>query len=131
MSTSTQSSNSLSFVLGVIGALASFGVVTLGIQHFGKSNLSAELDEARLAKRTEIAEAQATLLEKYGISTHPTAIFDKVGPEIIARKLGASTVVVPGSPTALKAAAPAPAPAAAPAPSAAPAPAPAAPANPK
>ena len=145
MSSPQQTSSSLSLFLGVFGALASFGVVTWVIQEFSRENPSAELDTARQEKKMEIAKAQDELMAKYGLSGNADAVFLKASEQIKARKLGATPVIVPGTPTALKQAAAAPAPAkpgtpAAPAKAAAPAapaapgaPAPAAPpaANPK
>jgi hypothetical protein len=129
MSSTTSSSPTrvLSVFVGTLAAFASFALLTSLIQGFAGGKPGDPLSKDRIAKRTAAVAEQKALIEKYGLSTNADAIFEKSASQLQTRKEAASTVVVPGTPTALKQAAPA-APAAAPA---SPAPAPAVPTNPK
>ena len=128
MSSSQQPSGSLTLFLGVAGALASFGVATWLIASLGHPSSHTQVDSDRFEKKAAVAKEEGELLVKYGLADNPKAVFEKASQAILARKLGVSKVVVPGSPTALAQSAPAPAPA--PAKGAAPAPAAAKPAAP-
>lgn len=132
MSSPTASSPSrvLSVFVGTLAAFASFAVLTSLLQGIAGGKPADPLSKDRIDKRNAVVAEQKALLEKYGLAGNADALFEKSAAQILTRKEAASTVVVPGTPTALKQAAPAaPAtPAAAPA---SPAPAPAAPANPK
>ena len=108
-------------LLGTLAAFASFAVFAALIQGFAGGKPSDPLSPVRLKNKADVSAEQTALLEKYGFSNNSTALFTKAAEELKTRKLSTSTIVVPGSATALKATPP-PAPAAAPATSAPPAP---------
>jgi hypothetical protein len=125
MSTTTNSSpsNTVSVLLGTLAAFASFAVFAALIQGFAGGKPSDPLSPVRLKNKEDVSAEQIALLEKYGVNNNSTALFTKAAEELKTRKLSTSTIVVPGSATALKATPPpAPSPAAAPATSASPAP---------
>lgn len=132
-STTSNPSRPQSVLMGTLAAFASFAVIAAILQMVAGGRPEDPTRADRLRKKEDVAKEQGALLEKYGLSGDPKAVFAKVEPQIKARKVSATTQVVPGSPTALKqAAAPAPvtpAPSATP-PAAPPAPTPAAPASP-
>ena len=104
MSANNTSSSRLSVALGVFGALAGFAVVTVLFQwSAGGKPIDPSVAE-RLKKKETVAGEQAALIEKYGMesSAKADAVFGKVGDQLKARKVAASSVVVPGSPTAIK-----------------------------
>lgn len=122
MSSTASSSKAGATFLWVLGAFASFAVLFYLIQalfvHPGEVDPRAP---ERLANKEEIVKAQSEIIAKMGLndSAKKSAIFDKTLETLKSRPAGASTQVVPGSPTQLKqAAAPAPATPAAPAPAA-------------
>jgi len=100
-------------LFGTIAALASFAVLASIIQGFAGGKPSDPLSPVRLKNKADVAAEQNALLEKYGITTNSVQIFSKAAEELKARKFSTTTVVVPGTPTALKATPP-PAPSAAP-----------------
>ena len=114
--------------LWVLGAFAGFAVLFSIIQAFAAHGATDPRAKERTDARIEITKAQDANLTAMGLkdAAKKTEIFNKSLAALKAKAVGASTQVVPGSPTQLKqAAAAAPAPAAAPAAPAAPAPAPA------
>ncbi len=128
MSSSATTSKSGTTFLWVLGAFASFAVLFLVIQTFaGKKADPDPRAPARLEMRQKIAKTQGDLVAKMGLNDKEKtdAIFARTVETLAAKKPGASTQVVPGSPTQLKqaaaAAAAAPPPPPAPAPAAAPA----------
>lgn len=116
MSASTKSSSALSVFLGTLAAFATFAVLTALLQGLAGGTPDDPTVAERLQKKEDVAKEQAALLDKYGLAGDSGAVFAKSAEQIKARKVGVTTQVVPGSPTALKAAA-----AAAPPPAAAPA----------
>ena len=145
--TTNKPPGALSVFLGTLAAFASFAVITAVLQATAGGRPADPTSAERLQKKEDVAKEQHALLEKYGLDSNPAPVFAKSLEQLKNRKVAPTTQVVPGSPTALKAAAapapaapatapaaPAPAPAAAPAPApgpaATPAPAPAAPATP-
>ena len=116
MSANNTSSSGFTAALGVFGALIGFAVVTALFQIGSKpeDHTSAE----RLKNKQTVADEQTALLAKYAMETSAKAeaVFAKATDQLKTRKVAASSMAVPGSPTALKqaaATAPAPAPAAA------------------
>ncbi len=119
--TTTSSSNAVSVLLGTLAAFVTFTILAALIQGFAGGKPADPQSPVRLQKKADVATEQAALLEKYGLTTNAAPIFAKAAEQIKTPKMTTTTVVVPGSATALKAAAtPPPA-----APPAAPAPAPA------
>ena len=98
-------------LLGVLAAFASFAVIAAVLQTYAGGRPSDPLSEVRLKNKAEIAEAQLALLKKSGLADNADAVIAKAVGQIGMRKLEASKVVVPGSPTAIKQSVPAPAPA--------------------
>jgi hypothetical protein len=134
-SLASRPSSAVTVVVGTLAAFVSFAVIAALLQTFAGGPAADAVRAERVEKKDTILKEQHELLAKYGLEGDATAVFDKSLAQLKGRKEAVSTQVVPGSPTALKAAAaapaPAPAPAAAPAPGTAPAPAPApAPATP-
>jgi hypothetical protein len=123
-------SGALAVFLGTLAAFASFAVIAALLQALAGGKAADPTVADRLKNKEDVAKEQAALLEKGGLAGDPSAVFAKSLDQIKTRKVGVTTLMVPGSPTALKAAAPAPAePApATPAPAAPGAPAPATPA---
>jgi len=117
-------------LLGVLAAFASFAVIAAVLQTYAGGRPSDPLSEVRLKNKAEIAEAQSALLKKSGLTDNADAVIARAVEQIAMRKLEASKVVVPGSPTAIKQSAPAPGPAAIPASAAAPVSPPAVPSTP-
>ncbi|MCE9519640.1 MAG: hypothetical protein K8R87_08830 [Verrucomicrobia bacterium] len=117
-------------LLGVIAAFASFAVIAALLQIFFGGKPADPRSKVRLDNKEEVAKAQLDLLKKSGLADNADAVIAKAVEQIGLRKLEASKVVVPGSPTAIKQSAPAPTPAPDPDPATPPAvvPAPAAPA---
>ncbi len=97
--------------LGVLAAFASFAVIAAGLQIFAGGKPEDSQSKVRLDHKEEIAKAQMVQLKKYGLADNADAVIAKAVEQIGTRKLEASKVVVPGSPTAIKQSAPAPAPA--------------------
>lgn len=126
--TTNKPPGALSVFLGTLAAFASFAVITAVLQATAGGKPADPASGERLQKKEDVAKEQHALLDKYGLEGNPSPVFAKSLEQLKTRKPAATTQVVPGSPTALKAAsAPAPAPAA-PSPAAAPATPPAAPA---
>ena len=97
--------------LGALAAFASFAVIAAILQTCAGGKPSDPQSEVRLKNKAEIAEAQSALLKKSGLADNAEAVIAKSVAQLGTRKLEASKVVVPGSPTAIKQSAPAPAPA--------------------
>jgi len=117
MSSNAQSSKAGVTFLWVLGAFVSFAVLFYVIQGlFAKPGAEDPRAPERLANKEEIVKAQNELIAKMGLddSAKKASIFAKTLETLKAKPAGASSQVVPGSPTQLKQAA-APAPAAAPA----------------
>lgn len=115
--TSSKPSSALTVLLGTLAAFASFAVIAALLQATAGGKADDPLVAERLQKKEDVAKEQTALLEKYGLAGDSSAVIAKSLEQIKVRKVGVTTQVVPGSPTALKAAAAAPAPdAAAPAP---------------
>ena len=139
--TASNPSRALSVFVGTLAAFASFALIASVIQGISGGKPADPTSKDRIEKRTAAVAEQKALIEKYGLADHAEAVFEKAVAQIKTRKEGVTTIVVPGTPTALKqaaAAAPAPAPATpapagqpAPAPAGQPAPAPAPATNPK
>ncbi|MDZ4287786.1 MAG: hypothetical protein U0984_07500 [Prosthecobacter sp.] len=130
MSSSATTSKTGATFLWVLGAFAIFAVLFLLIQAVaGNRGHEDPRAETRQAQREEISKAQSEIVTKMGLKdpAKRDAIFAKTLSTLAAKKAGASTQVVPGSPTQLKQAAAAAAAAPPPAPAA---PAPGAPATP-
>lgn len=112
--------------LGTLTAFLAIALLIYAFQSWFGGPVVEDRSE-RLEKKADIAKQQGELLEKYGLQGNADKIYADAVKEIANRKPSATTIVVPGTPTALKAAAPAApaAPAATPAKNATPAPAPA------
>lgn len=119
---STSTNRPLSIFVGVLAAFASFALIAAILQAVAGGKPDDPLSVERLEKKADVAAEQDALIEKYGLKTNADSVFANAATQIQSRKVEATTVVVPGSPTAIKqaAAAPAPAPTPAPAPSATP-----------
>jgi hypothetical protein len=107
--------------LWVLGAFAGFAVLFSILQAFAARGSADPRAAEREAARVEITKAQDANLTAMGLkdAAKKTETFNKSLAALKAKPVGASTQVVPGSPTQLKqaaAAAPAPAAPAAPAP---------------
>lgn len=105
--------------LWVLGAFAGFAVLFSILQSTASTPEDPRVAE-RLAAKEEITKLQDANLTAMGLkdAAKKAEAFNKAFATLKAKPVGASTQVVPGSPTQLKqasAAAPAPAPAAAPA----------------
>lgn len=105
--------------LWVLGAFAGFAVLFSILQSTASTPEDPRIAE-RLAAKEEITKLQDANLTAMGLkdAAKKAEAFNKALATLKAKPVGASTQVVPGSPTQLKqaaAAAPAPAPAAAPA----------------
>lgn len=97
-------------LLGVIAAFASFAVIAALLQFFFGGKADDAQSKVRLDNKEEVAKAQLALLKKSGLADNADAVIAKAVEQINLRKLEASKVVVPGSPTAIKQSAPEPAP---------------------
>ena len=111
-STSSNPSRPLSIFMGTLVAFASFAVIAALLQVVAGGRPEDPARADRLQKKEDVAKEQGALMEKYGLSGDAKGVFAKVQSQIKARKVAATTQVVPGSPTALKQAAAVPAPAA-------------------
>jgi len=104
--------------LWVLGAFAGFAVLFTLIQAFNESKQGFDpREQDRLNNTAEIVKAQTENIAKLGLNdaAKKKAVFEKTLAALASKPVGASTQVVPGSPTQLKqaaAAAPAPTPAA-------------------
>ena len=96
-------------ILGVLAAFASFALIAAILQAWAGGPPADPQRALRLRNRAEIAAAQSALLKKSGLADDPDAVIAKAVAQIRTRKLEASKIVVPGSPTAVKQSAPAPA----------------------
>lgn len=124
-STATPPKSGATF-LWVLGSFASFAVLFVVIQNFAPAAKDPDPRAAdRLEKRLANGKSQGEILAKMGLTdaAKKDALFTKALESFKAKKEGASTQVVPGSPTQLKQAGAAAAPAAAPTPAAPAAPA--------
>lgn len=111
----------------VLGAFAGFAVLFVLIESFSDSKQGFDPRAQERSNNTaEILKAQNENIAKLGLNDakKKSDVFQKTVAALKDKKGGASTQVVPGSPTQLKQAAAASAPAAAPAPPPAPAAAP-------
>lgn len=129
MSSSTETTSSAPRSKGatftyVLGAFAVFAVALSLLQSWKGQTPVDDRAELRAANTAEIKKAQGELIAKMGLDdkAKAAATFEKTAAALKGKSPAASKMVVPGSPTQLKAA-PAPAPAPAAAPAAAPAPA--------
>lgn len=115
-------SKALSVFLGIFAAFGSFAVIAFFFQGVFGGRPEVRNHEERVMLKAEIEKEQKEVLDKFGLSGDPLPVYKKALSQIAGREVKATLVVVPGSPTALKAAAPpTPAPASeAPAPEAAP-----------
>ncbi len=111
--TSSTPSRTLSVFLGTLAAFASFAVIAAVLQAVAGGKAADPMSADRLQKKADVAKEQDALIEKYGLKGDASAVFAKARELIKVRKAAVTTQVVPGSQTALKAAAaPVPAPAA-------------------
>ena len=125
MSSDSPTSKSATGFLWVLGAMASFALLSMLAQAFyGQDRVTDPRMEERLKNLDETKGAQLANVKKMGLEVGGSSERLAKSLEVLkTMKPSTSTVVVPGSPTQLKQAAAAPAPAAAAAPATAPAPA--------